>query len=134
MFVIVVSNIYGNSTTHGLWHDKELAELVADRWRRAFERRGWNLRVSVLGMLGKSAGVRDQFGAMLADMADRAREDELRRVDAQPCECEGLDVVPGSVGDLHPDGLCTCGHEPEAHSGEGCDDLVLPALAGIGRS
>jgi hypothetical protein len=66
MYVIVVSNLYGNSATYGLWRDKDLAERTAERWRCAFERRGWNLRASVLGLLGKSARARDQFGAMLA--------------------------------------------------------------------
>lgn len=126
MHVIQVSSPYA-SVLHGPWRDQELAESTAEQWNRVFAKRGWPLRATVQGMLDKSAGTRDRLGALLVDLAERSRQDEQLRLDCVPCECPGLNVVPGSANDAQPDGMCFCGHEPGEHDGEEqCDGMVLP--------
>lgn len=126
MHVIVVSSGY-SEVMHGPWQDEVLAGQVADRWNRAFERRGWKLRASVRGLMGKSASSRDLLGAMLVEMAERSYKDEVLRSMADPCGCRWLDVVPDSASELYPDGMCVCGHGVDEHADSAtCDGMVLP--------
>jgi hypothetical protein len=125
MHVIVVSSAYHESL-HGPWQNEATARKLAERWNRVFAFRGWPLTARVRTLMPKDAGSRDEAGAILVEMTRRSTADELLRVDARPCECEGFTLAAGGSTEENPGGLCTCGHPPDEHDDEFCDGMVLP--------
>jgi hypothetical protein len=86
-YVIVVSSGFA-STIHGVWRE-EVAKLTADRWNRAFARKGLGLTATPQPIAGKSASARDRHATFLASMAEISAAEAAAHVDCVGCrDCD----------------------------------------------